>query len=67
MDKDDPPVLIIHADNDGKVPLEQAELLDEKLNDRKVVHTFILKKGLGHGVFVDNDVWDFLDKHLKAD
>jgi acetyl esterase/lipase len=67
VDNDDPPVLIIHADNDGKVPFKQAEILDAKMNEVGADHILITKKGLGHGVFVDNDVWDFLDMKLKGE
>ena len=66
VSNDDPPVLIIHGDSDGIVPLKHAELLDLKMNEAGAVHTFIIKKDRGHGVFVDNDVWDFFDKHLKG-
>ena len=65
VDNDDPPVLIIHGDKDGTVPLKHAELLNAKMNDVGAVHTFIIKKDRGHGVSVDNDVWDFLDENLK--
>jgi acetyl esterase/lipase len=67
VDNDDPPVLIIHADNDHSVPYKQAEILDAKMNEAGADHILIMKKGLGHGVFVDNDVWDFLNKHLKGE
>jgi dipeptidyl aminopeptidase/acylaminoacyl peptidase len=61
---DDPPVLIIHSDKDNAVPLNNAELLNAKMNEVESVHTFIIK-GSGHFIPVDNDVWDFLDKYLK--
>jgi acetyl esterase/lipase len=62
---DDPPVLIIHGDKDGTVPIKHSELLDAKINEAGAVHTFIIKKDRGHGVFVDDDVWNFLKEHLK--
>jgi acetyl esterase/lipase len=62
---DDPPVLIIHGDKDGTVPIKHAELLDEMMTEVGVDHAFIIKKNVGHGVTVDNDVWDFFDKYLK--
>jgi acetyl esterase/lipase len=62
---DDPRVLIIHGDRDTDVPPKQAELLDAKMNEVGAIHTFILKKGMDHGVFVDKTVWDFFDSNLK--
>jgi hypothetical protein len=29
--------------------------------------TFHNKIALGHGVYIDNDVWDFLDEYLRED
>ncbi len=67
---DDPPTLIIHGDKDQLVPLQQSELIVEKLKSAGVETKLIVKKGAGHGwltlgedaiVFVD-----WFDQHLKA-
>ena len=63
---DDSSFLIIHGDNDSSVPFNNAELLNAKMNEMGTVHTFIIKKGSGHFIPVDNDVWDFFDEHLKG-
>jgi len=67
VSKDDPPVLTIHGDRDVFIPPKQAELLDAKMKEEGASHMLIIKKGVGHGNFWnDNAVWDFLDKHLKG-
>jgi acetyl esterase/lipase len=66
--EDDPPVLIINGDSDNSVPLQQAELLDRKLSEAGVPHTLIIKEGVGHQNFYDDEaVWNFFDKYLKED
>jgi acetyl esterase/lipase len=47
---DDPPFLILHGDQDGVVPIEQAEVLDEKLKEAGVPSTLVIVKGGDHGV-----------------
>ena len=52
---DDPPTLIIHGDQDRLVPLQQSELIVEKLKKAGVETNLVVKKGAGHG-------WLGLDK-----
>ncbi len=54
---DDPPTLIIHGDADTLVPIQQAELLDKRLEAEGVPHELGVKKGAGHG-------WDHMDKDM---
>ena len=68
VSKDDPPVLSIQGEWDLKIaPTKQAERLDAKMKEVGASHTLIIKKAKGHNVFVDDDVWDFFDEHLKGD
>jgi len=69
VSKDDPPILIIHGDQDKLVPYHQSVLLKEALE--VVGAPVILYKvdGGGHGGFKDPKVPEltktFLEKHLK--
>jgi acetyl esterase/lipase len=62
--KDDPAVLLVHGDMDKTVPLQQSELLDAKLNAVGVPHALIIKKGYGHSIWYEDEVWKFLDDNL---
>ena len=66
---DDPPTLIIHGDQDRLVPLQQSELIIEKLKKAGVESKLIVKKGAGHGwLGLEKDeaqIIDWFDKHLK--
>ena len=66
---DDPPTLIIHGDADTLVPLQQSELVAEKLKKAGVETTLMIKKGAGHGwPGLDKDLIrfaDWFDEHLK--
>jgi acetyl esterase/lipase len=66
---DDPPTLIIHGDADKLVPLQQSELIVEKLKKAGVATNLVIKKGAGHGwLGLDKDVAqvaDWFDKYLK--
>ena len=70
VSEDDPPVLMVHGDQDKTVPPQQAQLLDRKMKEIGVSHTLIMQKDVGHGVNInmstDYPVWDFFDKHLKT-
>jgi acetyl esterase/lipase len=55
---DDPPTLIIHGDEDKLVPLQQSELIVEKLRKTEIDTKLVIKKGAGHG-------WAGLDKDLS--
>jgi dipeptidyl aminopeptidase/acylaminoacyl peptidase len=66
---DDPPTLIIHGDQDRLVPLQQSELIVEKLEKAGVDTKLVVKKGAGHGwLGLDKDetqLVDWFDKYLK--
>jgi acetyl esterase/lipase len=67
---DDPPTLIIHGDADELVPIQQAELVLEKLKASGVETRLVVKKGGKHGWtdwFKDmSTIADWFDDHLKA-
>ena len=67
---DDPPTLIIHGDADQLVPLQQSELMVEKLKAAGVEAKLIIKPGAGHGwptIPLDmKTIADWFDSHLKA-
>jgi acetyl esterase/lipase len=67
---DDPPTLIIHGDADLLVPIQQAEVILEKLKSSGVETKLVVKKGGGHGWtdwFKDTaTIADWFDDHLKA-
>ncbi len=68
---DDAPTLIIHGDADELVPLQQSELMMDRLKDAGVPHELVVKKGYGHGwatlPFEDSKtVADWFDKYLLA-
>lgn len=66
---DDPPVMIAHGDADRTVPLQQSEIILQKLKDAKVANEFILKTGGGHGwrdiEAEERKFADWFDKYLK--
>ena len=49
VDKDDPPFLIIHGDNDRTVPFNQSEALHAALKSAGVASTIHIITGAGHG------------------
>jgi acetyl esterase/lipase len=65
---DDPPTLIIHGDADRLVPLQQSELIVEKLKKAGVETNLVIKKGAGHGwLGLNKDISqlaDWFDKYL---
>jgi acetyl esterase/lipase len=65
---DDPPTLIVHGDADPVVPLQQSQLMIEKLKDARVPCDLIVKPGGLHGwPDIANDVpalADWFDKYL---
>ena len=69
VSKDDPPILIIHGDQDKLVPYHQSVLLHDALEEAGVPVTFYKVEGGGHGWFKDPKVPEltkaFLEKHLK--
>ncbi len=69
VSKDDPPVLILHGDADTLVPIQQAELVLEKLKAVGVPTKLVVRKGMAHGwpeMGKDLEiVGDWFDEHLK--
>ena len=69
VSKDDPPLLIIHGDQDKLVPYQQSVLLKDALEAVGARVTFYKVEGGGHGWFRDPKVPEltraFLEKHLK--
>ena len=65
---DDPPTLIIHGDADFLVPIQQAEIIIDKLKQAGVTAELVVKKGAAHGwADMGKDVvtfGDWFDKHL---
>ena len=68
VSKDSAPTLIMHGDKDFLVPLQQAEVMIEKLNEAKVPCELVVKKGGGHswpGIADDTKLFaDWFDKYL---
>jgi len=67
--KDDPPTLIIHGDADKLVPIQQAEVLVQKLKDAGVEAKLVTKPGAAHG-WPDQgkdmvQITDWFDEYLK--
>jgi acetyl esterase/lipase len=66
---DDPPTLIVHGDADHLVPVQQAELIIEKLKSAGVDAKLVVKPGAGHGWpewHKDMAILaDWFDAHLK--
>ncbi len=69
---DDPPFLIMHGDQDMVVPINQSEILYERLKKAGVEATYLPLEGAGHGgpEFVTPEnlqvVREFFDKHLRT-
>jgi acetyl esterase/lipase len=67
---DDPPTLIIHGDADKLVPIQQAEIIVEKLKEAGVEAKLVVKPGAVHGwAGMDKDIIafaDWFDEHLKG-
>jgi len=63
-----PPMLIIHGDADKLVPIQQAELMIEKLKANKVPCELVVKPGAAHGwpkLLEDTKILaDWFDKYL---
>lgn len=66
---DDAPTLIIHGDADTLVPIQQAQLVIDKLKAAGVEAELVTKPGAGHGwpdLLKDmTTLADWFDKHLK--
>jgi acetyl esterase/lipase len=66
---DDPPALIIHGDADRLVPIQQAEVIVERLKAAGIDTKLVVKPGAAHGwpdIARDYDkIVDWFDSHLK--
>jgi acetyl esterase/lipase len=69
VSSDDAPTLIIHGDADKLVPIQQAEIIIEKLKAAGVDAKLVVKPGAGHGWGVIGEdvaiLADWFDAHLK--
>ena len=67
---DDAPTFIMHGDKDMLVPLQQSELIVEKLKRAGVPTELVVKPGAGHGwLTIGNDLTkliDWFDQHLQV-
>ncbi len=64
--KDAPPILTIHGESDGYIPIKQAFLLDKKMKKMGASHTLIIRKNGGHSDFTAQpEAFEFFDKYLK--
>ncbi len=67
---DDPPTYIVHGDADTLVPIQQAQLIVEKLEEAGVPAQLDVKPGAGHGwAGMDQDLErfaDWFDRHLNG-
>ena len=65
---DDPPTLIMHGDADALVPIQQAELILDKLKQAGVEGKLVVKKGASHGwpdLLKDMTIIaDWFDQHI---
>ncbi len=66
---DDPPTFIIHGDKDPLVPLQQSEVIVEKLKKAGVETELVVKPGAGHGwLTIGQDIpklIDWFDRQLS--
>lgn len=64
--KDNPPVLFFQGDKDSDCPPDQGKLLAERMQAVGASCNFVLKKGVGHVPFYNDElVWSFLADHLQ--
>jgi len=67
--KDDPPTFIIHGDADKLVPIQQSELVIDKLKKLAVPAKLVARKGKAHGwPRIAEDIpqfADWFDSHIK--
>ena len=49
IDAGDPPILILHGDQDAVVPLEQSQILYQKFQEAGVESKLVVVQGAGHG------------------
>jgi acetyl esterase/lipase len=71
VDEKDPPLLLIHGDQDPQAPINQSHELDGKYEALKLPHRLVVIHGAGHGgkEFFDAErmelIRSFLATHLK--
>lgn len=70
VSEDDPPLLLIHGDNDPVVPLQQSEVLRDKYEAAKLPVKLIVQPRGGHTYWVGimdkyPAVWEWFDRYLK--
>ena len=71
LSQDDPPLLILHGDQDGVVPLDQSRLLHERYQQAGLISELHVLHGAGHGgrPFKDQASYelikDFLTRYLR--
>ncbi|MBS0262926.1 MAG: alpha/beta hydrolase [Planctomycetes bacterium] len=70
VQKDSPPLLLIHGDRDTTVPLQQSEILKNKYADLKLPVKLVVHPGGGHSSWpgiMENypAVWGWFDQHLQ--
>ena len=71
VSKDDPPIMMVHGDNDDIVPLKHASNLHEKLRAARIETELVVIKGGNHGVSgaggqTAKRPTDFVRKHLLS-
>ena len=73
VSKDDPPVLLIHGDQDEVVPIDHSRRMHAALSEIENVVDFVLIEGAGHSFHEEEDLnrvqkltIDFFKKHLAA-
>src|SRR5262249_38186617 len=68
IDRDFPPTMLLHGDEDTDVPYEQPVEVRAHLEKHRVEHEFILLRGEGHGFPVTPELFArvtaFLDVHV---
>ncbi|RAV28667.1 alpha/beta hydrolase [Sinomicrobium soli] len=74
VDKNSPPVFIVHGNADPIVPYEQSVALHQKLEDHGVKNRFMTIEGGQHGKFtreekkrVSREMWDFLHEVIPRE
>jgi acetyl esterase/lipase len=67
--KDDPPILLIHGEDDSLVPFQQSQILIQKLTETGVTNKLVSKPKADHGwttmIFDMKICNDWFDAHLK--
>ena len=63
------PTLILHGTEDSVIPLNQAQLLNDRLEAVKIPHRFVVFPGVGHRLPVDgvrDEVLSFFRQHVGS-